>query len=76
MIMNAKGGEWIIGADGARYLVLERYPDLALSMVDLANGRILRPSDVFTEPETYWEKQVIDVYVTYVCRTKDVRHCA
>lgn len=76
MITGAKGGEWIIGPCGKRYLVLERYQDLQPSVVDLSNGRVLPMRDVFTDTGMVWEKHIVDVYVTYVCRNTGVRHCA
>lgn len=41
MIADAEGGEWIVGLDGSRYIVLERYPDLPLTVVDLSNGHMI-----------------------------------
>lgn len=76
MITEAKGGDWIIGLDGARYLVLEQYPDLPMSVVDVSNGRVLLYRDVFADPEVCWERLIVDYYVTYVCRKAEVRHCA
>jgi hypothetical protein len=66
VIENAVGGDWIIWQDRARYLVLEQYESLPMSIVDISNGQVLLASDVFPPGGMLWEAQKVDQWVTYV----------